>query len=294
MKRYADLHIHTNMSDGSDSVGEVLARAGGNGVSFLSITDHNTVSAYSEEAFRKADRMGVKLIPGVELDVIHEKKQYHLLAYGVDLQNSGLREVCAYNAGVQEEYNLSLLRRMEKDGVGVSEEEYHKYKMPLDRGGWKLLNYLLDTGVTGSLLEGVKFYGQYGFDSNQIAFVSLEEAVRVVKEASGIPVLAHPAEQIAYNQYDRRHDDFWSALDALLQAGVEGIECIHPLHGFGLQKELIALCHEKDLFISGGTDYHGQFFSKQKQTIGGQMVDADLVGRLLDLIAGKDKILNGV
>lgn len=138
--------------------------------------------------------------------------------------------------------------------------------------------------MTKSLLEGIKYYNQYGFNSNSIKFVSLEEAIRIVKEASGIPILAHPAEQIPYKQYDACHDDFWSALDNVLQVNIEGIECIHPLHGFGLQKELISLCNAKGLFVSGGTDYHGQFFNKQKQAVGGQFIASDIVKKLIDCV----------
>lgn len=284
MRQYADLHVHTNMSDGSDSVDEVLAHANENNVSFLSITDHNTLNAYSERTWDEAARFGIRLIPGVELDVIYKQKQYHLLAYGVDPQNRRLRDVCAHNADVQEEYNLSLLRYMEKDGLNVSEEDYNKYVVPQSRGGWKLINYLLDVGMTKTLLEGTKYYKQYGFDSNKIKFISLEEAVRVVKEASGVPVLAHPAEQIPYNPYGADHDGFWRSINDLLQTQIEGIECIHPLHGFTLQSQLISLCNEKGLFISGGTDYHGHFFNKQKQTIGGQMISSDIVKKLIETV----------
>lgn len=282
MKQYVDLHVHTNLSDGSDSVDEVLARASENNVSFLSITDHNTLDAYSKYTWKTAERLGVRLIPGVELDVVHKKRQYHLLAYGIDIQNRRLQDICAHNARVQEEYNLSLLRHMEEDGLGVSEEDYNNYVVPQGRGGWKLLNYLLDVGRTRTMLEGTKYYKEYGFDSNNIAFTRLEEAVRAVKEASGIPVLAHPAEQIPYNPYDAHHEDFWSVLDDLLEAKIEGIECIHPLHGFGLQNDLISLCRKKGLFISGGTDYHGNFFNKQKQTVGGQLIPLDIVQKLVD------------
>ena len=139
MKQFADLHVHTNLSDGSDSVCEALALAARNNVDFLSITDHNTLSAYTEDTFNEAGRLGVKLIPGVELDVIHEGKQYHVLGLGVDVKNRGLLDACAHNAQVQEGYNLDLLRRMESDGLGVAEADYHRYEIPGGRGGWKLL-----------------------------------------------------------------------------------------------------------------------------------------------------------
>lgn len=282
MKRFADLHIHTSCSDGSDSAAEVLALAQENQVSWLSVTDHNTLDAYRGNIRDQAQRLGVHVIPGVELDVIHKGKQYHLLGYGIDTHHEELLHVCGQNVRAQEEYNLSLLQYMEKDGLGVSEKAYHGYEIPRGRGGWKLLNYLLDAGVTGTLLEGTKYYKQYGFDSNRIAFVPLAEAVRVVKAASGVPVLAHPAEQIPYEAYAASQDSFWSRLDDVLATGIEGVECVHPLHGFGLQRELISLCRARGLFVSGGTDYHGNFFHKQKQTIGGQLVGVEIVEKLLE------------
>ncbi len=284
MKQFADLHVHTNLSDGSDSVYEVLALAERNNVSLISITDHNTVAAYTEEAFSEARRLGVELIPGVELDVIHDGKQYHMLGLGVDHKNTELQKACAHNALVQEEYNLSLLRLLERDGLGAVEADYERYEIPAGRGGWKLLNYLLDSGITGSLREGLKYYGQYGFNSNTIRFISLKEATEIVKGAGGVPILAHPGEQIPYEQYGGDNSGFWSELDSLLSAGAEGVECIHPLHSFELQDELTALCRERGLYISGGTDYHGSFFSRQKQVIGGQFVKQDSVSKLINHI----------
>ena len=67
-----------------------------------------------------------------------------------------------------------------------------------------------------------------------------------------------------------------------METGIEGIECIDPLHGFGLQKDLETFCSDRRMYISGGTDYHGHFFNKQKQTIGGQLINAEIVGKLLD------------
>ena len=287
MKTFTDLHVHTHKSDGSDSIEEVLTLARDNNVSVLSITDHNTLKAYTQETFEEAKRLEIKLVPGVELDVIYKNRQYHLLAYGIDVQNEKLQEVCAYNSKVQEAYNLSLMQCMERDGMGISKEEYLNYEIPRSRGGWKLLNYLLDKGITESLLEGTKFYKQYGFNSNDIKFIGLEEAVQVVKKSSGIPILAHPAEQIPYNQYDTCHEKFWSQIEQLLKTGIEGVECIHPLHGFGLQKDLIAMCKMKGLYVSGGTDYHGHFFNKQKQTIGGQLINTEIVSQLLDCVIRK-------
>lgn len=278
---FVDLHIHTSFSDGSDTVQEVLQQALENSVSVISITDHNTVRAYQENAVSKAEHKGLKIISGVELDVIHKSCQYHLLGYGIDTENRGLLEVCEHNSRVQEESNLALLRKISEDIPEVSEADYEKYEITKGRGGWKLLNYLLDSGVTASLHEGLKFYGQHNIDSSKIPFVSMAEAVKAIKGAGGIPVLAHPGENIPYNHYAGTHDDFYRTLEDILLTGIEGIECIHPLHDFYLEKDLISLCKSKGLFATGGSDYHGRFFSKAKQKIGGQFVSEETVSGFL-------------
>lgn len=286
------MHIHTSCSDGSDTVEEIIQRACENNVSVISVTDHNTVRAYSEHAVLKMERAGLKLIPGVELDVIHEGRQYHLLGYGIDPEERGLLAACHHNSAVQEDSNLALLRKIAKEVSAVSEEDYQKYSIPKGRGGWKLLNYLLDIGVTRSLHEGLRFYGQHGVDSSKIEFVPMTEAVRIVKKAGGVPVLAHPGENIPYNHYDIRHDEFYRILESILLTGIEGVECIHPLHDFFLEKDLISLCKAKGLFVSGGSDYHGRFFSKQKEKLGGQFVLGETVKDLLSKTTGIETVWN--
>jgi hypothetical protein len=170
---------------------------------------------------------------------------------------------------------------MEKSNYAVSEREYGKYTVPKGRGGWKLLNYLLDTGITTSLLEGTKFYGEFGFDSNQLRFVSLTEAVKTIESASGIPIIAHPAEDICYGEDDNSKTAFYRTIESILATGVKGIECVHPSHPFDLEKELAAFCKTRGLYISGGSDYHGSFFGKQKQKIGSQFVSMELVNKLV-------------
>lgn len=278
---FVDLHIHTSASDGSDTVQEVVRHAVENNVSVISVTDHNTIQAYRENVVLEAKRMGIKVIPGVELDTIYKGCQYHLLGYGIDTENRGLLEICRYNTSVQEESNLALLRKITEELPGLSEGAYKKYSIPKGRGGWKLLNYLLDMGITASLHEGLKFYGKYHVDSSKILFVPMAEAVKAIKEAGGIPVLAHPGENIPYCHYDSSHDDFYRILEEILLAGMEGIECIHPLHDFYLEQDLISLCSSRGLFITGGSDYHGRFFSRQKEKLGGQFVAGDMVREIL-------------
>lgn len=90
----------------------------------------------------------------------------------------------------------------------ISEDAYNAYKIPQDRGGWKLLNYLLDAGVTGTLLEGCKYYAKYHMNDEVIPFVSMGDAVQAIKKTHGVAILAHPGEQIDYNPYASDNDLF--------------------------------------------------------------------------------------
>lgn len=283
---FVDLHVHTCHSDGSDTVEQVIRHARRNRGDVIAITDHNTLAAYQDAKISEVCSAGLTVIPGVEIDVNHNGRSHHLLGLGIDLENTELAAFCAYSAQKQEEYNVALLKLLERDIPGVSQKGYDRYEIPAGRGGWKLLNYLLDIGVTHSLREGLRFYGQYQFNVNDIPFPTLAEAVQAVKKASGVPIIAHPAYDIPYNPYEADHSLFWSALESVVETGIEGVECIHPVHGFALEQELIDFCKERNLLISGGSDYHGQFYSGGKTKLGGQFVDAKTVDKLLDRLMG--------
>ena len=144
-----------------------------------------------------------------------------MLGLGVDPRCRSLLAVCADSEKKQEDYNVALLKLLERDVPGVSQAAYDQYTIPAGRGGWKLLNYLLDLGVTHELREGLRFYMQYQFNPKDIPFVSLAEAAQAVKAAGGVPIIAHPGEDIPYNPYAADHSDFWQALESILLTGVE-------------------------------------------------------------------------
>jgi predicted metal-dependent phosphoesterase TrpH len=275
---FVDFHIHSNFSDGSDTCLQILNKSMENGVSLISITDHNTVTSIKSMKQLANEHPAIIWIPGVELDAKFRDKGYHILGYGIS-DNTNMSELCEYNQKVQEDYNSRLLECICKEDKRVSMGEYNTYKQPGSRGGWKLLNYLFDKEITGSLLEGTRYYGKYGFNTNSIEFASVNEACKVIRDSGGVPILAHPIENIPYVGAEK---SFFNQITTLLNEGVEGVECIYPLHSELLEGDLVQFCLENNLYISGGTDYHGSFFNKQKQKIGGQFVKAEMVIKLLD------------
>ena len=96
MKKIIDLHVHTNCSDGVMTPKEVIDEAVNNGVSVISIADHDTIDAYSDELFAQAKAKNVKIIPAVEISTKTGKCGFHVLGYNFDMKNEKLlKQLCA-------------------------------------------------------------------------------------------------------------------------------------------------------------------------------------------------------
>ena len=96
MNGLIDLHIHTNKSDGEFSPIEILNFAKENNVKFLSLTDHDSLDAYTEDVFEKAKELDITLITGVEISTKIDKCGIHVLGYNVDINNVELNEMLYY------------------------------------------------------------------------------------------------------------------------------------------------------------------------------------------------------
>ena len=90
MEKKIDLHIHTNCSDGDNSIYEVIDMAINNKLDMISITDHDTVMAYSDEVFKYAYDRGIELVTGVEISVKYNNETIHVLGYNIDVENENL------------------------------------------------------------------------------------------------------------------------------------------------------------------------------------------------------------
>lgn len=275
---FVDLHIHTEYSDGSYTCRQVLEKAANHGVDVIAVTDHNTVAEYQELQGIAAEFETVKIIPGVEFDAILNGRNHHILGLGVDIHSSQLLEACAFCAEAQEAFNQKLLKALCEDYPALDFQEYLQYTRPSGCGGWKLLSYLKEKGVTRALDEGVGFYGKYGFSSNDIPFLSDKEVCTAIVSSGGIPILAHPVVDIPSEPLSQ---EFFATIQQHLENGLLGVECIYPHHSAAVENGLLDFCNANGLYISGGTDCHGEFFGGGKQEIGGQFVEAQAVERLL-------------
>ena len=123
MEFRADLHCHSNCSDGTDSSIELLDKAKEVSLQGLSITDHDTLDAYTLETFDHAKKIGIQLLSGIELSTQLDKVSIHLLGYGIDLESTSFREFLSEIIKRRNDRNIQILEKLKKKGMSISSQE---------------------------------------------------------------------------------------------------------------------------------------------------------------------------
>ena len=249
-RNYADLHVHTTYSDGTLTPAQAVDAAVRGGVRMLSICDHNVIEG-ALEAAPIARAAGIEFVPGVELDSMLLGCDTHILCYGADFTNEPLLRIIRDARWRLDKMSDDLLIRMDPDYPALDVDEYNR--MPMDRtlGGWKLLQYLVQKGVTKSLKEAMPFYDQYGVTYEQAGFLPTKAVVDAIHAADGAAVLAHP--EVTFG------DKMEEGLLAALECGIDGVECYYPKHSPELVQRLRDFCEEHGLLMTAGSDCHGAF-----------------------------------
>ena len=270
---YVDLHIHSFFSDGTMSPHEILQDAIKNKVEVIAITDHNVIDG-SRKLLELCKGTSVHCITGVELDAIQDNINYHILGYGVDLQDDLFVKRVVNNRRLLEEVNVKLIEKMQLD-YGVSLEEYNSFKYNSELGGWKALHYFVYKGLAHNLMDGFYFYGKYNHSYTCVDFPDIETLCCWIHEAGGIAVLAHPGKVI--NTVDI--EKFKNSLLNLIKLGIDGIECYYPSHTKEVTSMCLSVCEQLGIIITSGSDCHGSF----EETYIGQLctnIEEVYIGRL--------------
>ena len=170
----ADLHIHSYYSDGTMSPEEILEEALKNHVGVIAITDHDMFEGALELQELSKDE-DIVCLTGVELDSLEGGENYHILAYGVDLQNEEFAAFVERNRVLLHTVNEELIKKMQEVVPSVSMSEYNAFPYDRRKGGWKALQYLMAKGFTTHLKEGIFYYKQYDCPYACVDFPSIPE-----------------------------------------------------------------------------------------------------------------------
>ncbi|SJZ70424.1 PHP domain-containing protein [Anaerorhabdus furcosa] len=256
-----DLHIHSFYSDGTLSPREIVDEAIKNQVGYMSLTDHNQ-STGCKEMMELAQEAGITCIPGAEVDTLEQGVNYHVLAYGYDLDDIKFKKYLNDVKRKLDEVSEKLIIKMEKDYSEVSLKEFNKYTYDPKLGGWKALHYFVDKGLASDISESFGYYFKYNHTYESVDFPPINEVCTEIHHAGGKAILAHPGKVIKTDDLAMFEKQLRQIIDS---NDLDGIECYYPSHSEEITQICLSICNEKDLMITCGNDCHGSF---EKTTIG--------------------------
>lgn len=246
-----DLHVHSAASDGTQPPAEVVRSAAEAGIEVVALTDHDTTRGWAEAA--EAVPPGMRLVPGAEISCVHDGISLHLLAYLFDPTHAELAEEMGMALDDRVPRAKAIVAKLADGGYPVT---WEMVLQQLPDGATVGRPHIADTLVSAGVVsdrteafdtllhDGSEFFvGHY--------YVDALRAVRLVREAGGVPVFAHPA---AVKRGDTVSDD---GIRAMAEAGLAGLEVDHRDNPPESREHLRHLAAELDLFVTGASDYHG-------------------------------------
>jgi predicted metal-dependent phosphoesterase TrpH len=253
----ADLHLHTTFSDGALSPSELIDRARQAGLAAIAITDHDHTGAI-DEAMEIGSALGIEVITGVELSTSVGDQDIHILGYFFDHRDRGLQDYLAFFRLERRKRAERIVARLNALNVPLKIESVLTQARTGSVGRPHIANALLEEGLIASYHEAFFRYIGFGKPAYEKKYlVTPREAVALVANAGGLSFLAHPA-----NMIDER------LLRELIDAGIDGIEVVHPAHSPERVAHYSGIVGEYFLLASGGSDFHG-----------GRRNDKELLGR---------------
>ncbi|HHV58703.1 MAG TPA: PHP domain-containing protein [Clostridiaceae bacterium] len=262
-----DLHLHTTASDGTWQPEELIEELIKSDIKIFSVTDHDSTDSVTRTGILALEH-NLKFIPGVEITTSWGEITPHILGYGIDAENPHLSSLLENNRCLLEKKDTDSIKYLESRGYDVSMEEYEKFVDNPALGGWKAVNYAKYKKLCSNHLEFFKLFEGYEGFFKKINYCPAEEAIKAIKDAGGIPVLAHPGA-------DFYGEDYQKVIHDMIDNGIMGLECYHPDNSREVTEYSLKICKKKGLLITTGSDCHGGFVSSRK--LGNPPVTLDML-----------------
>ena len=242
----ADLHTHTICSDGALSPYELVKKAKAQGLSIISISDHDSVAAIPD-ALEFGKEFGVEVISGVELSANFEDKEVHILGYFVDYKSQRLLDYLTFFRHERIKRAERIVAKLNSLQVPLRIESVMEHAGTGSVGRPHIAAAMVDEGHTKSYQESFDRYIGNGGPAYERKFqFSPAEAVQLIASSGGLSFLAHPGRYTTDGM-----------LQHLIKAGIDGIEVIHPSHSPEHVAHYRGVASEYYLLESGGSDFHG-------------------------------------
>jgi len=241
-----DLHVHTNASDGTETPLKVVQLAKETGLEAIAITDHDTLDGlfWALKAGREA---AMEVIPGVELSTECNDTDIHILGYFIDPYHQVFLRHLVTLREKRVERAFKMVKKLQDMGAPISFNQVKEVAGKSSLGRPHIARTLMYLGFVNKPAEAFERYIGRGCPAYIPRFkYAPEKAVKLVLQARGVPVMAHPGLAGC--------DEI---IPSLVEAGLKGIEVYYPKHAEQQVKHYLKLCEKYFLLPTGGSDYHG-------------------------------------
>ncbi len=252
--RAIDLHTHSNNSDGTFSVKELIDRAHDKGLAAIALTDHDTVDGVDEAIEYAASKYpDLEVIPGVELSTEGEGREVHIVGLYIDNHDKEFVEGLSAFIDSRTTRNKKMCKKLsEEAGIPISYEALTEEFPDTVITRAHFAKFMVDRGYVNSRAEVFdRYIGDHCPYYVGREKITPEDAIRSILKAKGVPVFAHP---ILCRFGDDRLDDFVGRLKG---AGLVGIEAVYSTYERRDETQIKELAKKYDLLVSGGSDFHG-------------------------------------
>lgn len=241
-----DLHLHSSASDGTLTAPEIVATAARLGLSAISITDHDTLDALPS-ALVAALRLGIEVVPGLEMSCIFGGADIHILGYFIDYHDSRLIDELVRLRQAREERAVKILEKLAALGLAASIDEVRALAGTASVGRPHIAQVLVKRGYVDSIADAFERYLRRGAPAYVEKYtLPVDEVIALIRASGGLPVFAHPA---------LSNSD--AAIAGFVGQGLAGIEVYHSDHTAADRGRYLEIAARLDLVATGGSDSHG-------------------------------------
>ena len=270
-----DMHVHSYLSDGTKSPFEILELAKNLNLSGLSITDHDTIEAYTPELFELANKLEIILIPGVEISSESFAQGVHILGYNFDIDNSSFRDFLKKVQEKRHQRNLMILKNLSNKKMPITVDElfdFAKKTLGVSQttvGRPHIAQLMVEKGYTKTIQDSFDLY----LNDKGSCFVQgfkfpSKTVIEEIHKANGIASIAHP--NIIKNP---------KVISKLIEEKVDAIEVYYAKLYLHIEERYKRIAEKNSLLITAGSDYHGDI--KPFISLGCSWVDKEAFNKII-------------